>query len=84
MQSEASVRFRKMAQAVSFLARENAITLAQAAIRFILTHPGVTTALGGFSTIEQLEEIAKVPDMGPFDAATMQRIEQVWASNFGL
>ena len=83
MQSEASVRFRKMAQAVSFLARENGVTLAQAAIRFILTHPGVTTALGGFSTIGQLEEIAAVPDMGPFPPETMARVEKIWADNFG-
>jgi aryl-alcohol dehydrogenase-like predicted oxidoreductase len=33
------------------------LTLAQAAIRFCLMHEGVTTVLGGFSSVEQMEEI---------------------------
>jgi aryl-alcohol dehydrogenase-like predicted oxidoreductase len=84
MNAESSVRLRKQAAAVSFLARDNGITLAQAAFRFILTHPGVTAGLGGFSTIEQLEEIAAVPDMGPFSADAMTRLNHVWAENFGV
>ena len=84
MNTESSIRLRKQATAVSFLARENGITLAQAAFRFILTHPGVTVGLGGFSTIGQLEEIAAVPDMGPFSPQTLARVEKVWAENFGL
>jgi aryl-alcohol dehydrogenase-like predicted oxidoreductase len=84
MRSDSSLRYRKMAQAVSFLARDYGTSLAQAAFRFILGHPGVAAGLGGFSTIEQLEEIAKVADMPPFPAEAMRRLEAVWASNFGL
>ncbi len=67
---------------LQFLAREHGTSLAQAAYRFILGHRGVTTALGGFSAIEQLEEIAAVADMEPFSAETMGRVEQIWQSNF--
>ena len=84
MNSEASARLRKQAAAVSFLARENGITLAQAAFRFVLTHGGVSVALGGFSDLQQLEEIAAAPDMGPFSADAMARLADVWRANFGL
>ena len=52
--SEAQRRAKEFAH----LGRDGAHTLAQAAFRFVLAHPGVTTALGGFSDIGQLEEIA--------------------------
>ncbi len=84
MQSATSVRLRRQAMAVSFLARENGITLAQAAFRFLLTHAGVTLGIGGFSTLQQLEEIAAVADMPPYSPAQMDRLAQVWAKNFGL
>jgi L-glyceraldehyde 3-phosphate reductase len=78
----ATQRNNAAAAQLRFLARENGITLAQAAIRFVLMHPGVTTALGGFSAIEQLEEIAKVPDLPAFTADQMARVEKLWATNF--
>ena len=37
--------------------------MAQAAYRFVLAHPGVTTVLGGFSSLEQMEEIAATADL---------------------
>ncbi|BAO92185.1 aldo/keto reductase [Caballeronia cordobensis] len=67
---------------VSFLARESGITLAQAAFRFVLAHPGVTTALGGFSSMEQLKELCAVSGMGPFPDDLNARLERVWQSNF--
>ena len=82
MQSEEAVQNREKALAVSFLARETGTSMAQAAFRFILMNPGVATALGGFSAQDQLEEIAKVPDLGPFDAALMTRLNAVWNTDF--
>ena len=38
-------------------------SMAQAAYRFVLAHPGVTTVLGGFSSPEQMEEIAITADL---------------------
>ena len=37
-------------------------SMAQAAYRFVLAHSGTTTALGGFSSLAQLDEIAAVAD----------------------
>ena len=65
-----------------FLASALGVSLAQAAYRFVLMHPGVTTSLGGFSALEQVEEIAAVSGAPPIPADLMSRIEQVWATNF--
>jgi len=66
------------AKLVRFLADENDLTLAQAAYRFILMHEHVTTAVGGFSSQEQMEEIVRVSGMGPFSAAEMAKLQTVW------
>jgi L-glyceraldehyde 3-phosphate reductase len=71
-----------MARALTFLSRENGISLAQAAFRFVLMHKGVATALGGFSTQRQLEEIAAVSGMPPFAADQMDRLEALWRADF--
>jgi aryl-alcohol dehydrogenase-like predicted oxidoreductase len=73
-----------MAQALSFLAREGAHTLAQVAIRFILMHRGVTVVLGGFSALSHLEEIVPASGAGPLAPELMARLEMVWRANFGL
>ncbi len=81
----------KAASAQSIMARVRSLrtifndpaeTLAQAAIRFVLSHPGVTTALGGFSAVEQLEDAASVPDRPPYSADLLTRLERLWASDF--
>ena len=71
----------ELAKMVRFLAEDNGISLAQAAYRFILMHDHVTTVVGGFSSQEQLEEIAKVSGMGPFNAAEMTKLNTVWRTH---
>lgn len=73
----------EMAKAVRFLAQDNHISLAQAAYRFILMHEHVITVVGGFSSQEQVEEIASVSGMGPFTADTMVKLEAVWRGRAG-
>jgi L-glyceraldehyde 3-phosphate reductase len=73
---------RERAARVGFLARESGISLAQAAFRFVLAHPGVSTALGGFSSMEQLKELCAVSGMGPFADDLNARLERLWQSNF--
>jgi L-glyceraldehyde 3-phosphate reductase len=82
--SEAYRRHLEMARALSFLGRAGTQTLAQAAIRFILMHQGVTVVLGGFSALEHLEEIAPVSGAGPLEPELMARVEMVWRANFGF
>ena len=66
-----------------FLAAECGISLAQAAYRFILSHPGVTTVLGGFSAMSQLEELTAMSGAGPFAPELTARLDALWQSNFG-
>jgi aryl-alcohol dehydrogenase-like predicted oxidoreductase len=73
-----------MAHALSFLRREGTHTLAQAAMRFILMHQGVTVVLGGFSSLDHLEELAPVSGAGPLAPELMARVEMVWRANFGF
>jgi aryl-alcohol dehydrogenase-like predicted oxidoreductase len=82
LEEPASLRLRHSARALTFLSRENGCTLAQAAFRFVLMHDGVSTALGGFSTSEQLEEIAAVSGAPPFSPAQMARLEALWRADF--
>ena len=71
------------ARALRFLSNGET-TLAQAALRFVLMEAGVTTVLGGFSSVEHLTEAALVPEAGPLTAEQMHRIEDVWRTKFGL
>ncbi|NIJ09240.1 L-glyceraldehyde 3-phosphate reductase [Sphingomonas vulcanisoli] len=57
-------------------------SMAQAAYQFVLDHPGVTTAIGGFSSIEQLEEIA-APGIACLSAADREQIGEIWRSSSG-
>lgn len=82
--SEAYQRTLEMARALSFLRREGTHTLAQAAIRFILMHTGVTVVLGGFSALSHMEEIVPVSGAGPLAPELMARVETVWRANFGF
>lgn len=71
-------RIRAKVRALRQVTGASGLTLAQAAIRFILMHPGVTTVLGGFSSVEQMEEIAAAADAPPFDAGLMARLADAW------
>lgn len=57
-------------------------SLAQAAYRFILSHRGVATVLGGFSSVEQVEELVAVSGRGPTAPDKIRRLEALWESNF--
>jgi aryl-alcohol dehydrogenase-like predicted oxidoreductase len=81
--SVTEARTRAMAQAsrFAFLSQPGSHSLAQAAVRFILMHPGVTTVLGGFSDIPQLEEVCAAADLPSLDDDAISRIEAAWLSN---
>jgi aryl-alcohol dehydrogenase-like predicted oxidoreductase len=81
---ESTTRNRAKAAALCFLAEQTGMSLAQVAYRFILANTGVTAALGGFSSIAQLEEIVAVSGSGPFPPDLVARLEDVWRANFEL
>ncbi len=55
----------------------------QAAVRFALMHPGVSTVLVGFSDLAQVEEAAACSGKGPLPDQAMDRLRELWASDFG-
>jgi aryl-alcohol dehydrogenase-like predicted oxidoreductase len=61
-----------------FLAEACGGSLAQMAYRFVLMHPGVSTALGGFSSLEQMEEIAAVSGLPAIPPELLAEVETVW------
>ena len=71
------------ARAFAFLDRPGR-SLPQAAYQFALMHPAVSAVVGGYSDLDQLEEVAHCASMGPLDATEMTLVEQVWSTNFGL
>ena len=70
------------ARPFAFLSKKGQ-TLSQAAYRFILQHPGVTTVLGGFSELAHLEEAVGCSGAGPLSDEDMARLDLVWRANCG-
>jgi aryl-alcohol dehydrogenase-like predicted oxidoreductase len=65
----------------AFLVAEgHAESLAEAAIRFALSKPEVSTVLVGISDGEQLEQAARFAGRGPLGAAAQARLPALWAS----
>ena len=58
-------------------------SLAEAAIRYVLSLEGVSAVLGGFSDTQQVEENTAFSGKGPLSEQNMRRIEMVWRGNFG-
>ena len=72
-------RLVRRASAFKFLSLPGKRALHHAAIQFILAHPAVTTVLGGFSALEQIDEMLGLLDAPALTAAELAAIEQVWA-----
>ncbi len=57
----------------------HAATLVEAAIRFAIGNPRVSTALIGIATLEQLEAAVAAANKGPLPAEALARLGDVWA-----
>ena len=53
-------------------------SLVEAAIRFAIGKPEVSTALVGISDMKQLEQAAEAVGRGPLPAAALRRLDEVW------
>jgi aryl-alcohol dehydrogenase-like predicted oxidoreductase len=53
-------------------------SLSEAAIRFALSKPGISTALVGLSSLDQLEEAARAAARGPLPAEALALLPEVW------
>ena len=76
--SDKAALTRARVEKLRFLAQATGLSLAQAAVRFILMLEGVTTVLGGFSSTSQIEEIVAATTAAPFEPALMARLAAVW------
>ncbi|MBV8119369.1 MAG: aldo/keto reductase [Alphaproteobacteria bacterium] len=58
-------------------------SLVEAAIRYVIAHPAVSTALVGYSTLDQLEYAAAAANKGPLPAAALDRLAALQNSFVG-
>jgi aryl-alcohol dehydrogenase-like predicted oxidoreductase len=69
----------RRAQALDALVKEgHAGSLVEAALRFPLGHPAVSTVLLGYSSLEHLEGAAAAVARGPLPAAALPRLQELW------
>ena len=60
------------------------MTIGQAALRFVLAEPTVSSALPNVYDAEQLEEFAAAGDLPDLSAEDLQRIAELYTRNFDL
>jgi len=69
----------KRAKTFQFLVEQGyAGSLVEAAIRFAITHSGISTALVGFSSLEQLDRAIGYAAEGPLPPEALRQIEEAW------
>lgn len=68
---------------LSFLARPDR-TMAQAALRFVLSFPEVSVTIPGAKTAAQVEENVGASEAPPLSAAEIRRARNLYAKDFGL
>lgn len=69
----------RLARAFQAVAATAGMSLIDLAYGFVLAHPGVSTVLGGISSVEQIEGIVAAAARG-LPAATAARIAPVWSA----
>ena len=57
--------------------------MAQTSIRHSLMNPKVSGVLVGFSQIDHVEQAVAAVDMGPLDNEILQKLDSLYASDFG-
>jgi aryl-alcohol dehydrogenase-like predicted oxidoreductase len=67
-----------------FLEADGRRTLGQAALKWLLAEPAITSTLPNIYDAAQLEEFATAPDTADLTDAEIQRCAELYAANFGL
>jgi len=68
-----------LARRFQFLVSEGwAESIAEAAIRFALSCPGISTLPVGFSSVEQLDEAVRAVEKGPLPMVATERLQDIW------
>lgn len=71
-------------ETLKFLYEERGMTLGQAALKWVLAEPTVTSTQPNIYNLEQLEEFAAAPDLPDLSPADMARVADLYAQNFGV
>jgi aryl-alcohol dehydrogenase-like predicted oxidoreductase len=63
---------------LDFLLQGEIQSLPQAALKFVLMHSGVKTALVGFSNLNHIKEAAETTDFNPIPAKIISKVQEIW------
>jgi aryl-alcohol dehydrogenase-like predicted oxidoreductase len=62
---------------------DNAGSLAEIALRFIISHPAVSTVIPGMRSVKNVERNAAVSEIGPLDKAVLRMLKRhAWEKNY--
>jgi aryl-alcohol dehydrogenase-like predicted oxidoreductase len=71
-------------ETLKFLHEGRGMTLGQAALKWVLADPIVTSAQPNIYNLEQLEEFAAAPDLPDLTAEDLRRVADLYVRNFGV
>jgi aryl-alcohol dehydrogenase-like predicted oxidoreductase len=74
----------KKVEQLDFLTESGERTLGQAALKFILASPEISSTLPNIYDEEQLEEFTLAPDTPDLTEEELARVEELYENNFGL
>lgn len=66
---------------LDFLVQGEIKSIPQAALKFVLMHPGVTTALVGFSDLSQIKEAAETTELNPLSQRQLVKLQELWSQS---
>jgi len=78
---EALTQANVAVEQLQFLVKGEVPNLAQAALRFVLSHPSVSTMIPGIRTVKQAEDNAAASGK-PLPAADVKRLQELYRSDF--
>ncbi|MEM4782279.1 MAG: aldo/keto reductase [Halalkalicoccus sp.] len=71
-------------ETLRFLERDGERTMGQAAIRWLLAHDPVASVTPTFRTTEDIDEWDAASDVAPLSEAELDRVAELYATNFGI
>jgi aryl-alcohol dehydrogenase-like predicted oxidoreductase len=74
----------KRARKLGFLIDSNLNSIPQAAVRFALDNPNVSTVLVGYSDTTQISEAAACSDKESIPESSLEKLRNLWANDFGI
>jgi aryl-alcohol dehydrogenase-like predicted oxidoreductase len=74
----------KKLEQLRFLHEDTGRTIGQAAIQYLLSEPLITSVLPNIYDAEQLQEFASAPETPPLTEDEVERVDELFDSNYGL